>query len=153
MYMPYTIGEIAKYLNIPSSTLRFYDKMGLMPFVDRSESGIRLFKDSDIEWLLIIDCLKKSGMPVKNIREFIKLVEQGDASIDKRLEMFQQQHRHVEETIASLEEQLKILKFKCWYYKTAKEAGTTKVPRNMKEDELPEEFRPVRHKLRRLNEK
>ena len=56
--MPYTIGEIAKYLNIPSSTLRFYDKMGLMPFVDRSESGIRLFKDSDIEWLLIIDCLK-----------------------------------------------------------------------------------------------
>lgn len=151
--MPYTIGEIAKYLNIPSSTLRFYDKMGLMPFVDRSESGIRLFKDSDIEWLLIIDCLKKSGMPVKNIREFIKLVEQGDASIDKRLEMFQQQRRHVEETIASLEEQLKILKFKCWYYKTAKEAGTTKVPRNMKEDELPEEIRPVRHKLRRLNEK
>lgn len=151
--MSYTIGEIAKYLNIPSSTLRFYDKMGLMPFVDRSDSGIRLFKDSDIEWLLIIDCLKKSGMPVKNIREFIELAQKGDASIDERLAMFQQQRQHVKNTISLLQEQLKILDFKCWYYKTAKEAGTTNVPRNMEENEIPEEFRAVRRKLRRLNEK
>lgn len=151
--MFYTIGEISKYLQIPSSTLRFYDKEGLLPFIARSDSGIRLFKNSDVEWLLIIDCLKKSGMPIKNIREFIELAQKGDASIDERLAMFQQQRQHVKDTISLLQEQLKILDFKCWYYKTAKEAGTTDVPRNMKEDELPKQFRAVRRKLRRLNEK
>ena len=58
--MFYTVGEIAKKLGIPASTLRYYDKEGLLPFVERSGSGIRMFKDSALEWLSVIECLKKN---------------------------------------------------------------------------------------------
>lgn len=57
--MVYTVGEIAKKMNVAASTIRYYDKEGLLPFVERSEGGIRMFRDEDMEWLLIIDCLKK----------------------------------------------------------------------------------------------
>lgn len=63
--MFYTVGEMAKILNTTPSTLRYYDKEGLLPFVERSESGIRMFKDSDYEWLLVIDCLKIQGWALK----------------------------------------------------------------------------------------
>lgn len=61
--MLYTVSEMAKKLNIAPSTLRYYDKEGLLPFVERSNGGIRMFKDSDFEWLSIIECLKKQGCP------------------------------------------------------------------------------------------
>lgn len=57
--MLYTIGEMAKRLSMPTSTLRYYDKEGLLPFLERSNSGIRMFKETDFEWLKVIDCLKK----------------------------------------------------------------------------------------------
>lgn len=63
--MLYTVGEMARFLNISASTLRYYDKEGLLPFVERSNSGIRMFSDKDYEWLKIIECLKKSGLSSK----------------------------------------------------------------------------------------
>ena len=60
--MMYTVGEMAKLLNIPGSTLRYYDKEGLLPFVERSSGGIRMFQEKDYEWLKVISCLKKAGM-------------------------------------------------------------------------------------------
>jgi len=57
--MFYTVGEMAKLLGVPASTLRYYDKEGLLPFVERSSGGIRMFKDQDYEWLKIIECMKK----------------------------------------------------------------------------------------------
>ena len=68
----YTIGQKSEMFQLPISTLRYYDKEGLLPFVERSEGGIRMFKDSDIEWLNIIECLKKTGMSIKEIKKFIK---------------------------------------------------------------------------------
>lgn len=59
--MFYTIGEMAKKMGVAPSTLRYYDKEGLLPFVERSGGGIRMFKGEDIEWLSIIECLKKDG--------------------------------------------------------------------------------------------
>ena len=69
--MYYTVGETARRLGVAASTLRYYDKEGLLPFVERSSGGIRMFKESDFEWLSIIECLKKAGMPIKEIRKFI----------------------------------------------------------------------------------
>ena len=57
--MVYTIGEMAQMLDVPTSTLRYYDKEGLLPFVERSNGGMRVFKTADYEWLQIIGCLKK----------------------------------------------------------------------------------------------
>lgn len=75
--MPYTIGEVAKKMNVAPSTLRYYDKEGLLPFVERSSGGIRMFKESDFEWLSIIECLKKADIPEKfrNVRDKAKGVQ------------------------------------------------------------------------------
>lgn len=69
--MQYTVGEMAKRLHVAPSTLRYYDKEGLLPFLERSSGGIRIFQDSDFEWLSIISCLKQTGMPIKDIKAFI----------------------------------------------------------------------------------
>ncbi|MGN1126318.1 MAG: MerR family transcriptional regulator, partial [Ruminococcus sp.] len=81
--MLYTIGEMAKRLGVPTSTLRYYDKEGLLPFVERSNGGIRMFKDSDFEWLQIIGCLKKTGMSLSDIKHFIEMAMEGDDTIDR----------------------------------------------------------------------
>ena len=146
--MLYTVGEMAKKLGVAPSTLRYYDQEGLLPFVERSSGGIRVFKDSDYEWLQVIGCLKKTGMPLKDIKEFIEMAIQGDDTIDKRLALIQNQKASIEHQIAELSEIQKVLTFKQWYYETAKKEGTTAVPRNMTLDELPEEFREIRLKLR-----
>ena len=84
----YSIGQVSEMFGIPVSTLRYYDKQGLLPFVERSPGGIRVFKDSDFEWLRIIECMKKAGMSLKDIRIYIELAMQGDSTIDARLAMF-----------------------------------------------------------------
>lgn len=146
--MLYTVGEMAKRLGIAPSTLRYYDKEGLLPFVERSGSGIRMFKDSDYEWLQIIECLKKTGMQLKDIRVFVEMAMEGDDTIEPRLALIRQQREAVLAQIEALQETLRTLDFKCWYYETAKAAGTTDVPREMPLDQLPEELRAVRLKLR-----
>ena len=146
--MFYTVGEMAKRLGVAPSTLRFYDKEGLLPFVERSDGGIRVFKDSDFEWLMVIGCLKKTGMPLKDIREFIVMAIEGDDTIDARLDLINKQKESVEKQITELEEIHRVLEFKQWYYETAKKEGTTSVPRNMTPEELPEEFREIRKRLR-----
>ena len=79
--MVYTVGGIAKLLGIPSSTLRYYDKEGLLPFVERSSGGIRMFQEKDFEWIKLIECLKKAGMPLKDIKTYIELLLKGDETI------------------------------------------------------------------------
>ena len=76
--MVYTVGEMAKMLEVPASTLRYYDKEGLLPFVERSPGGMRMFQEKDFEWLQVIGCLKKAGMPLRDIRVYIELAMQGD---------------------------------------------------------------------------
>ena len=110
--MFYTVGEMAKILNTTPSTLRYYDKEGLLPFVERSESGIRMFKDSDYEWLLVIDCLKNTGMGIKDIKKFIYMVLEGDATIKERLEMMKKQRESVKELMAKLQQTLDTLDYK-----------------------------------------
>lgn len=61
--MVYTVGEMAKLLGVTASTFRYYDKEGLLPFVERSSGGIRMFRESDIEWLRVIECMKKAECP------------------------------------------------------------------------------------------
>jgi len=146
--MLYTVGEMAKRIGVAPSTLRYYDKEGLLPFVERSSGGIRMFKDADFEWLQVIDCLKKTGMQLVDIKRFIEKSMQGDETIDERLLLIVKQKEAVKLQIEELNATLKTLEFKHWYYETAKNAGTTEVPRNMTLEELPEEYREVRKKLR-----
>ncbi len=146
--MFFTVGEMAERLGVAPSTLRYYDREGLLPFVERSSGGIRVFKESDYEWLQIISCLKKTGMQLKDIKSFVEMAMQGDKTIEPRLALIMKQKAAVQKQIDELEETLLTLEFKEWYYTTAKENSSTDIPRNMPLDELPEKFREVRLKLR-----
>lgn len=146
--MLYTVGEMAKLLGVAPSTLRYYDKEGLLPFLERSEGGMRMFKDSDYEWLKIIECLKKTGMPIKDIRNFVIMALQGDETMHARLELFKKQRKSVRQKIDELNSMLDTLDYKCWYYETSIAAGNTSAPENMGDDEIPKRFIDVRKRLK-----
>ncbi len=123
----FTIKDAARFMGVPTSTIRYYDKEGLLPFVERKESGYRIFTEKDIAALRIIDCLKKTGMSIREIRQFSEWIEQGDASLQQRYEMFLERRRIVEKQMAELQKILDIVNYKCWYYETAVAAGTEKI--------------------------
>lgn len=145
--MIYTVGELAKILNIQPSTLRYYDKEGLLPFVERSSGGIRMFKESDVEWLKIIECMKKAGMSIKDIRTYIQLAMQGDCTIDDRLALFIKQREELKKQLESLENTLDVLDYKVWFYKKAKELGSTNKVKNLKEEDIPEHYLKIKKEL------
>lgn len=136
--MYYTVGEMAKKMNVAPSTLRYYDKEGLLPFVERTNGGIRMFSDSDFELLALIECLKKTGMPIKDIKIFVDWCIEGDSTIEKRLELIDKRRKAVEEQIEQLQETLEILDYKHWYYETARKAGTCAVHDNICEENIPD---------------
>lgn len=88
MLKTYSISEVAKELNLTVYTLRYYDREGLMPFVERTASGTRLFKESDIKTIYIIECLKSTGMPIKEIKNFIDWCSEGDSALQQRYDLF-----------------------------------------------------------------
>ncbi len=138
--MYYTVSEISKKVNLSPHTLRFYAKEGLLPFVERSERGIRMFKDDDLDSLHMIECLKKSGMSIKEIKTFMDWCMQGDETIDHRLRMFREQRQKVTEQIAELTETLDLINYKCWYYETAQVAGTCTIHNSLKPENIPEDI-------------
>ena len=142
--MFYTVGEMAKKIGVAPSTLRYYDKEGLLPFVERSGGGIRMFKDSDIEWMEIIECLKKTGRPIKEIKKFIDWCMQGDSTIEQRLELIDRQRSNVLSQMEQLKSTLLTLNYKHWYYEEAKKAGTCDIHKNRKPEDIPEEFRKLK---------
>lgn len=120
----YSIGEVSKKLNLSISTIRYYDKEGLLPFIERKASGVRIFSEADLSMLELIECLKKTGMPIKDIKQFSIWCTQGDLSLKERYNMFIERRKIVEQQIAELQQSLQIIDYKCQYYKTAIEAGT-----------------------------
>ena len=150
--MVYTVGEMAKLLGITASTLRYYDKEGLLPFVERSSGGIRMFQESDFEWLQVIGCMKKAGMSIKDIRQYIEMALQGDETIGLRLALFRHQQEALKQQMEELQHTMQLVDYKCWYYETALEAGTVDVPQSMELSQVPEEFREIRLKLKKAPE-
>ena len=146
----YTIREVSEMFHIPATTLRYYDKEGLLPYVGRKESGYREFSESDVQMLRVIECLKKSGMSIKEIKQFADWVQMGDDSLKERLEMFQNRKRAVEQQMEDLKKTMELIEYKCWYYQTAKETGSEEIPKNMSDDELPEQFRATRKALHNI---
>ena len=135
--MSYTIKQAAALTNLTPVTLRYYDKQGLLPLVERRESGYRMFSEGDIAMLRVIECLKKSGMSIKDIRQFSQWVLMGDDSLQERYEMFLERKKAVEAQMAELQKTLDFINHKCWYYETAIEAGTEKIHFKEKTEKLP----------------
>lgn len=117
--MGYSIAEVAEKTHLTPHTLRYYEKEGLLPFVDRSDSGNRDFKDKDLEWLELICCLKNTGMPIKQIKEYIQLCLKGDNTIDVRREIFIKHREEVISQIAELQRNLDKINCKINFYDCA----------------------------------
>lgn len=122
----YTIGDISRKLNVSNDAVRYYDKEGLLPFAKRNKAGRREFTDDDLGYIEVIDCLK-SGIPIKDIAQFIDWCMEGDSTLDERLDFIKTHEEQLEEKIKVLEMNLAFLRWKIWYYQTAAEAGTESI--------------------------
>ena len=145
--MVYTVGEMAKLLDVAPSTLRYYDREGLLPFVERSKGGIRMFREEDIGWLRVIGCMKKAGMSISSIRDYIAMALKGDETIDERLKMFQHQREVLQAQMDELRHTMDVVDYKCWYYETAKAAGSLEALHTIALEDVPERFRAIRAQL------
>ena len=121
--MSYTISEAAEKTGLPPSTIRFYDKEGLLPNIKR-KNGIRVFEDMDLRLMGLLTCLKNTGMPIKRIRDYVELTSKGDDTLQERYEIIKSQRQFVLDQIEQLQYYLEELDFKDWYYNKALAAGS-----------------------------
>ncbi len=121
--MAYTIAQAAEMTGLSPSAIRYYDKEGLLPQVER-KNGIRIFHDMDIRWLHLLPCLKNTGMPIKRIREYAEMAQRGDETLKERQALIEEQRRFVQDQIDQLMFYMQELDFKEWYYKKALALGS-----------------------------
>ena len=136
----YTIGQVSEMFGLPISTLRYYDKEGLFPNMQRT-SGIRQFGEKELETLRVIECLKKSGLEIKDIKQFILWCGEGSSTYQKRRELFIQQKKRTEEEIEKMQRVMSMLQYKCWYYEQAIADGNEDRLHRITPEEMPDEIR------------
>ena len=132
----YSIGEISKMFQLPISTLRYYDKEGLFPHLKRV-NGVRQFSESEIETLRVIDCLKKSGLEIKEIKEYMSLCSLGNTTLKQRKEIFEKQKEEVLQEMEKLQKVLSMLNYKCWYYDQAIEKNYEAYVKSLSFNQFP----------------
>ncbi|MFV0559036.1 MAG: MerR family transcriptional regulator [Enterococcus sp.] len=106
MKKTYLISEVAEMFDLPVSTLRYYDKQNLLPFVQKDRNGYRVFTESDLAFLKTITCLKNTGMPIKAIQKYIALCMQGVPSIEERKELLSKHAEQIKQQQAQLSRDL-----------------------------------------------
>ena len=136
----YTIGRVAAMFDLPIFTLRYYDKQGLFPNMERV-SGIRKFSEAEIEALRVIECLKKAGMEIKDIRQFMDWCVEGPSTYPQRKAMFEAQRAHMEAELEQMNRTLDMLKFKCWCYEQAIKDGSEDRLKTLIPDHMPDGIR------------
>ncbi len=112
-----TIAQASKKTGISIHTLRYYDREGLLPFIEHSANGSRLFRESDYEWIAVLQCLKNTGMPLKQIKTYMDWCMQGDTTLEKRLSLFQSQKIVIEHQLKELKTYQNIVEYKIKYLK------------------------------------
>lgn len=111
-----SISEAAAKFNITESTLRYYEKKGLLPLIERDEAGRRLFSEDQISLLETVICLKNTHMPISGIKQYIDWVVEGDKTIELRLEMMRNHKQSVLDEISLMTESLKRIDLKITRY-------------------------------------
>ncbi|MET7615570.1 MerR family transcriptional regulator [Streptomyces sp. NPDC005408] len=119
----YTISEVAAFTGLSAHTLRWYERIGLMPHVDRSHTGQRRFTNRDLDWLAFVGKLRLTGMPVADMVRYAELVREGEHTFEARQELLQQTRRDVRSRIAELRDTLAVLDHKIDFYADARRAS------------------------------
>lgn len=115
----YTISEVAAHTGLTAHTLRWYERIGLMPHIDRSHTGQRRYRNRDLDWLDLVGKLRLTGMPVAGMVRFAELVRDGDHNYPERQRLLEATRRDVLTRIAELRDTLAVLDHKIDFYSTA----------------------------------
>ncbi|MFF4320133.1 MerR family transcriptional regulator [Streptomyces sp. NPDC001568] len=119
----YTISEVEARTGLTQHTLRWYERIGLMPHVDRSHSGQRRFSDRDLDWLSFVGKLRATGMSVADMVRYAELVREGEHTVDQRRELLERTRTEVRSRITELTDALGVLDFKIGMYEMRTVAG------------------------------
>lgn len=117
------ISDVAKELQMTSYAIRYYDDLGLLTEVFRGEGGVRCFTQNDIDRLGVIQCLKNTGMSMKDIKGFMNTYDEQDSNIETKRDMILRQKHILEEKIKELEEYKDQSDFKLWFFDHVVEDG------------------------------
>ncbi|MEV6679689.1 MerR family transcriptional regulator [Streptomyces erythrochromogenes] len=112
----YTISEVEARTGLSQHTLRWYERIGLMPHVDRSHSGQRRFTDKDLDWLGFVGKLRATGMSVADMVRYAELVREGEHTVEERRELLERTRREVRARIGELTDALAVLDYKIDMY-------------------------------------
>ncbi|WP_405712323.1 MerR family transcriptional regulator [Streptomyces sp. NBC_00046] len=118
----YTISEVAAFTGLTAHTLRWYERIGLMPHVDRSHTGQRRFTNRDLDWLAFVGKLRLTGMPVADMVRYAELLREGEHTFEERQELLEATRRDVRTRIAELQDTLAVLDHKIDFYAGARRA-------------------------------
>ena len=111
-----TITEVSQKFGMPQDTLRYYERIGLIPRVNRNKNGIRDYTEQDCKWVEFIKCMRVSGLPIEVLIEYVDLFQQGDATIEARKAIFVEQRRLLLERMAEMQRTLERLDYKLAVY-------------------------------------
>ena len=138
----YTIGQVSEMFGLPISTLRYYDREGLFPSMER-KSGIRQFGEQEVEALRVIECLKASGLEIKDIKQFMQWCTEGAETFPERKALFEARRDAVKEEMERLQQMLALLEYKCWYYDEACKNGSEDPVLALLPDRLPPDIQKL----------
>ncbi|WP_327729945.1 MerR family transcriptional regulator [Streptomyces sp. NBC_00487] len=118
----YTISEVVDLTGLTAHTLRWYERIGLMPHIDRSHTGQRRYRNRDLDWLDLVGKLRLTGMPVADMVRYAELVREGDHTYTERFELLKATRQDVLSRIAELQDTLNVLDRKINFYADAGQA-------------------------------
>lgn len=118
-----TIKEVSEKYEISQDTLRYYERVGMIPPVTRTASGIRDYQESDLGWVELAKCMRSAGLPVEAMIEYVQLTQEGDATIPARLQLLKEQRESLLEQKEKINATLERLNYKIGRYELAAETG------------------------------
>ncbi len=118
-----TIKEVSEILNISQDTLRYYEKIGMIPPVKRTVGGFRNYQEEDIGWIQLVTCMRNAGLPIKVMIDYLNLYQQGDSTIQARYNLLKEQKEKLLEQRKQIDETLEKLNYKIARYEVAVETG------------------------------
>ncbi len=122
VFMGYSIGKVAQKTGLSTYTLRYYEKEGLLK-IKKNSAGLRVYCDEDINWLSMIECLKETGMPLKEIKQYIDWSNLGNATLKERYTMFLNHKKHIEDQIKKYQTYMQKIDYKIRLYHEALRCG------------------------------
>lgn len=118
-----TINEVSKKYNVTCDTLRYYERIGVIPEVHRNSSGIRDYTDEDLKWVELALCMRNAGLSIETLVEYQRLYQEGDSTIGARLDLLNEQMDILNNQKKQIEETMDRLSYKISRYKNALKTG------------------------------